>query len=161
MSASAGIYAWNGGGFVCGFRCKTSNNVQTTLTSDKMIGVDAFWSYDDLIGFGFKEGDSCWVSCDIVAGVTNYESDGNFTLTKDARFTLSYFVTGGVITTSWDGPKESDVIRIRNSGIFIGRCRVKTSGHETASGHKTDLSHALAMDDEVGWTFSELAETWV
>lgn len=51
---------------------------------------------------GFKEGDSCWVSCDIVLGVTNHGSGANFTLLRDAGGFAHYNLTGGTQTPSWE-----------------------------------------------------------
>jgi hypothetical protein len=153
---SSGIDVWNGGGFTCGFRVKTSGGRETPLSSSKFIGFDAKWSYDDLIGYGFKEGDNCWVSCDIDAGETNHESAGNFLLVKDAGVTLDYFVTGGVWNPSWDGPsppkpKEGPpAVDITNAAMVLGRVRVKSNGKETQQ------SRMLKQWDSAGWTFDEL-----
>ncbi|KIV77827.1 hypothetical protein PV11_09607 [Exophiala sideris] len=101
--ASNGIRLYNEGGFSCRFRVKTGGR-DSSQSVTKAFGDNAVWGYDELIGEGFKEGDNCWVSCDIDAGETNHESGGNFLLVSGAGVRLDYEVTGGVWNPSWNGP---------------------------------------------------------
>lgn len=146
---SSGIRLFNNGGFVCQFRVKT-NGKETDLSGKKTLGTGADWSYEELIGSGFKEGDNCWVSVDIVAGETNHESGGNFLLKQDAA-RCTYSLSGAVLTPSWDGPIEPAAIIIYNQGWFIGRMRVKKAGKDS------DQSRPVSQRGVTSWTFRELA----
>jgi hypothetical protein len=147
---SRGIEVFNDGGFVCQFRVKT-NGKETELSGNKALAEGARWSYEELIGSGFKEGDNCWVSVDIVAGKTNHESGGNFLLKQDAGVILKYSLSGAVLTPSWDGPIEPAAVIIHNNGWFIGRMRVKTAGKDS------NQSGLVSQWKGTSWTFSELA----
>ncbi|KIY03338.1 uncharacterized protein Z520_00029 [Fonsecaea multimorphosa CBS 102226] len=85
------------------FRVKT-RNIQTDSSNTINAGGSTYWSYDDLINVGFKEGDSCWVSVDIDGGETNHESGNNFTLAQNWPI-LTYGLRGGLWNPSWDGPQ--------------------------------------------------------
>ena len=146
---SSGIEILNEGGFVCQFRVKT-NGVQTELGGNKQINEGITWSYQDLIAAGLKEGDSCWVSVDVVIGETNHESGGNFTLQQDAGLMLKYIVVGGAATPVWEGPLETPAVTVINNGLFIGRMRVKTNGKDSSQ------SDALVQGKAASWTFTEL-----
>ncbi|KAK1922642.1 hypothetical protein DB88DRAFT_495810 [Papiliotrema laurentii] len=149
---SFGIHVNNGGGFVCKFRVKTTGK-ETPQSGSKSLGFTATWSYDELLSHGFAEGDNCWVSCDIEAGETNHESGGNFILSNTTTQTLTYVVTGGVWTPSWDGPSNPApkyAVRTYISGGVLGRTRVKTNGKET------DQSRLLSSGTWAGWTYEEL-----
>jgi|TARA_R110002003_G_scaffold37_13_gene2196 hypothetical protein len=102
LFASAGIRTNNQGGFACDFRVK-SNNGQTGWSGEKSLGGWAEWSYDDLIGAGFKDGDSCWVAVKIQSGQENHESGNNFKLSNNGIH-CSYDVTGTTVNPSWNGP---------------------------------------------------------
>lgn len=90
----------NHGGFSCRCRVRTSNGRETQLSHDLSLGSSVEYSFDELVGYGFKEGDDCWVSADIDAGETNHESGRNFTLSW--RTQASYSISGGVWNPSWD-----------------------------------------------------------
>ncbi|KAJ4413152.1 hypothetical protein N0V91_000126 [Didymella pomorum] len=153
-SNSSGITVHNAGAFNCTFRVK-SDGKETPSSTDKATGSTAVWSFDELTkDSGFKEGDNCWVSCDVNGGVTNHQSGGNFTLSKDTSQMLWYTVNGGTQDPSWSGPDNPSarfVVTTINEGAFSGRVRVKTGGRQT------EQSRDLMAGQEAGWTFDELA----
>ncbi|KAF3051624.1 hypothetical protein E8E11_007573 [Didymella keratinophila] len=149
---SLGIKINNSGGFNCTFRVK-SNGKQTESSSKKLMSQTATWTYEELIAAGFRDGDSCWVSCDIEAGVTNHESGNNFILDLNAGEALTYFIWGTTLNPSWDGPKEwppKFAVSTFNDGLFLGKTRIKTSGKETNQGR------LLGKGDFSKWTYDEL-----
>lgn len=99
MPGSGGIIINNFGGFSGRMRVKTSGK-ETDQSRMVDSAANTNWTYDELTAYGFKEGDSCWVSVDIAAGETNHESGDNFNLQKSAPM-LTYELRGGIWNPSW------------------------------------------------------------
>jgi hypothetical protein len=88
-------------GLVLGRTRVKTNGRQTDQSRLLQMGTEAKWTYEELIGYGFKDGDSCWVSVDIDAGATNHESGDNFTLKSSAPRAMYYELDDGPSTPSW------------------------------------------------------------
>ncbi|CAH0042182.1 unnamed protein product [Clonostachys rhizophaga] len=99
MAGSIGIRCRNNTAVICQLHSRT-HGAKTDLGVRKAVIDSSTWSYDELIAAGLKKGANCWVSVAIIAGVANHESGSNFTLQKDASFTLVYTLSSGAATPS-------------------------------------------------------------
>lgn len=107
---------------------------------------------------GFKEGDSCWVSTDIVAGKTNYESGANFYFNPRATLHCKYEVKGGALNPSFSDVIHKDVapdpscrsVCVRNRGNFVAAFRVKTNGKDSG------ISGKVVAGDDACWDRNNL-----
>lgn len=86
---SFGINVRNLTVFPCKFRVKADGK-ETSQSGIVQHRLLTSWSYDELVGQGFKEGDTCWVSLstDGSDGAPEHESDTKFILSTSTTQTL-------------------------------------------------------------------------
>lgn len=97
--SSNGLHVENRGAFSCWVYVKSGAH-ESSHSGLVDGGRDYDFSFDDLVRNGFQNGENCWMSADILGGVTNHQSGDNFTL-SNTGFRGNYSLTGGSLNPSW------------------------------------------------------------